>query len=163
MFDNNTHQWFYENLCTLLIHAGTIVDWSFFVQHAEEFFESINNDAFSGPQWVNLFQINEPVYKELVRGECKTMPLLELRWRVGLYSEEDSLDDHTGWNMQNALTIKIVMELDGGTCCWPVTRRIEEGDEVDEEGKGAAGAYRDMSQGDWQARQGQWMGQQDER
>ncbi|GKD82978.1 hypothetical protein Tco_1349817 [Tanacetum coccineum] len=79
-------------------------------------------EKITRPQWVNLFQINELVYRELVRefftsfefkdyafkgnpkfkgvsfrmgGEYRTMSLLELGWRVGLYSEEDSLDDHT--------------------------------------------------------------------
>ncbi|GJU44561.1 hypothetical protein Tco_1201827 [Tanacetum coccineum] len=74
----------------------------------QAFFESINKDPFSGPQWVNLFQINENVYRELVheflasfefdaspyrydpnhlgvrfrlRGEQREISLLELGWR----------------------------------------------------------------------------------
>nr|GFC24278.1 hypothetical protein [Tanacetum cinerariifolium] len=123
MFNNNTHQGSYDNLHTLPIHSGTIVNWSFFVQHglANSFFESINNDPFSVPQWVNLFQINKLVYRELVHeffasfefknhaskgnpkfkgvsfrlgGEYMTMSLLELGWRIGLYSEENSLNYH---------------------------------------------------------------------
>ncbi|GJW36430.1 hypothetical protein Tco_0059350 [Tanacetum coccineum] len=235
MFDNDTHQGFYDTLLKLLIHAETIVDWSFFVQHglAGEFFKSINNDAFSRPQWVNLFQINEPVYKELVYELFASFEFKDYTSRGDpKFMGEDSLDDHTRWSMQNALTIKveddwkgfwpnigdgefivrgmsvkkirdprvriardvnvlrggmfvtriprsfgllssamvdalsveprahtfikkslvtieIVMELDGGTCCWPTTRGIGEGDEVKEEGEGFAGAYKDMSQGDW--------------
>ncbi|GJV92461.1 zinc finger, CCHC-type containing protein [Tanacetum coccineum] len=173
----------------------------------------------------------------LLGGEYRTMSLLELGWRVRLYSEEDSLENHTRISMQRALTIKaednqrgfwpnigdgefvgvvchipywlarymrrardmnvlcgemfvtritrsfgllsgamvdalsvesractfikkslvtmeIVMELDGGTCCWPATRRIKEGNEMKEEVEDPAVAYQDMSRGDWQKRQG---------
>ncbi|GJX32813.1 hypothetical protein Tco_0242668 [Tanacetum coccineum] len=50
------------------IHPGDVIDWDLFATHglAREFFKSINTDAFTGPQWANLFQINEPVYRELV-------------------------------------------------------------------------------------------------
>ncbi|GJS71780.1 retrotransposon ORF1 [Tanacetum coccineum] len=34
---------------------------------AQPFFDFINTDTFSGPQWVNLFQINEPIFRKLVR------------------------------------------------------------------------------------------------
>ncbi|GJR18099.1 putative reverse transcriptase domain-containing protein [Tanacetum coccineum] len=39
-------------------------------------------------------------------GEYRTMSLLELGWRVRLYSEEDSLDDHTRLSMQHTLAVK---------------------------------------------------------
>ncbi|GJY41869.1 hypothetical protein Tco_0429139 [Tanacetum coccineum] len=75
---------------------------SFFVQHglANDFFESINNDPFSGPQWVNLFQIHELVYRELVR---EFFALFEFK---DYASKGDSLDDHTKLSMQHALPIK---------------------------------------------------------
>ncbi|GJU80342.1 hypothetical protein Tco_1282707 [Tanacetum coccineum] len=240
MFDNDTHQGFYETLLKLPIHTGTIVHWSFFVQHglAGEFFESINNDAFSRPQWVNLFQINEPVYKELVHELFASFEFKDYTSRGDPKFKGVSFRLWGRWSMQNALTIKveddwkgfwpnigdgefivrgmsmkkirdprvriardvnvlcrgmfvtriprsfgllssamvdavsveprahtfikkslvtmeIVMELDGGTCCWPTIRGIREGDEVEEEGEGFVGAYKDMSRGYWQARQGQ--------
>ncbi|GJT81441.1 hypothetical protein Tco_1055783 [Tanacetum coccineum] len=34
---------------------------------AQPFFNFINTDTFSRPQWVNLFQINEPIFRDLVR------------------------------------------------------------------------------------------------
>ncbi|GKB31299.1 zinc finger, CCHC-type containing protein [Tanacetum coccineum] len=45
-----------------------VIDWSFLANHGldRSFFDSINTNNFSGPQWVNLFQINELVYRELV-------------------------------------------------------------------------------------------------
>nr|GFA14906.1 hypothetical protein [Tanacetum cinerariifolium] len=51
------------------IHSRDIIDWEFLASQGlyQAFFESINKDPFSGPQWVNLFQINENVYQELVR------------------------------------------------------------------------------------------------
>ncbi|GJS92002.1 hypothetical protein Tco_0774638 [Tanacetum coccineum] len=57
----------------------TVINWSLFVDNGLErgFFESIHIDPFFGPQWANLFRINEPVYYEL---DSVT------RWRHILYS-----------------------------------------------------------------------------
>ncbi|GJW38086.1 hypothetical protein Tco_0063931 [Tanacetum coccineum] len=68
MFDNSRHQGFYHTIMDLLILSEPVVDWAFFTQHglAADFFKSINRVNFSRPQWVNLFQINEPIYRELV-------------------------------------------------------------------------------------------------
>ncbi|GKB93245.1 hypothetical protein Tco_0979382 [Tanacetum coccineum] len=78
--------------------------------------------------------------------------------------------------MVNALSVKpqvhvfkkamgVVMDLGRGTCCWPATRQVGEDDEaeeaVGEEAGGSADVYRNMSRGDWQAREGQWIDQQD--
>nr|GEW15353.1 zinc finger, CCHC-type [Tanacetum cinerariifolium] len=51
------------------IHPRDVIDWDFLANQglAHSFLNSINTDLFSGPQWMNLFQIIEPVYRELVR------------------------------------------------------------------------------------------------
>ncbi|GKA25457.1 hypothetical protein Tco_0711566 [Tanacetum coccineum] len=69
--------------------------------------------------------------------------------------------------------MRVIMELHEGKCCWPATREVTgEGGGDDEEGDGegrnkgiggSADNYRNMSQGEWQVHQAQWMGQQDER
>nr|GEV38105.1 hypothetical protein [Tanacetum cinerariifolium] len=76
VFDNDTHQMNYHSLATRSIHSRTIIDSSFFTKHGLEtdFFRSINTYPFSDPQWVNLFQINEPIYQELV---CKFFTAIE--------------------------------------------------------------------------------------
>ncbi|GJS38841.1 hypothetical protein Tco_0563884 [Tanacetum coccineum] len=103
----------HNNLAGCPIHSGDVVDWDFLLNKglAQSFFDSINIDPFSKPQWVNLFQINEPIFRELVReffasfefdpspcrydplhkgvtfrlgGVEREMSLLELGWRVGL-------------------------------------------------------------------------------
>ncbi|GKB08219.1 hypothetical protein Tco_0836503 [Tanacetum coccineum] len=66
----------------------------------------------------------------------------------------------------------VIMELYEGECCWPATREVMgEGECDDEEGnreggnegiEGSADIYRNMSQGECQVHQAQWMGQQDE-
>ncbi|GJY56254.1 hypothetical protein Tco_0455369 [Tanacetum coccineum] len=90
LFDNRNHQMNYNNLAGRSIHSTDVV---------------------------NLFQINEPIFRELVReffasfefdaspcryeplhkgvtfrlgGVEKEMSLLEFGWRVGLYSEKES-------------------------------------------------------------------------
>ncbi|GJY16475.1 hypothetical protein Tco_0386897 [Tanacetum coccineum] len=59
----------HDTLVTHPIHSGNVIDWAFLASHGlnVSFFESIYSDPFSGPQWANLFQINERVYRELVR------------------------------------------------------------------------------------------------
>ncbi|GJW88696.1 hypothetical protein Tco_0164036, partial [Tanacetum coccineum] len=68
LFDNGNHQMNYNNLVGHSIHLGDVVDWEFLSNKglAQPFFNFINTDTFSGPQWVNLFQINEPILRELV-------------------------------------------------------------------------------------------------
>ncbi|GJX23420.1 hypothetical protein Tco_0227865 [Tanacetum coccineum] len=41
-----------------------------------------------------------------LRGECRTMSLLELGWRVELYLEDFAFDDGNIWILQNSLTVK---------------------------------------------------------
>ncbi|GJZ36610.1 hypothetical protein Tco_0582801 [Tanacetum coccineum] len=69
LFDNGNHQMNYNNLVGRSIHSGDVVDSEFLSNNglARPFFDFINTDTFSGPQWVNLFQINEPIFRELVR------------------------------------------------------------------------------------------------
>ncbi|GJS83885.1 hypothetical protein Tco_0750426 [Tanacetum coccineum] len=125
LFNSGNHQMNYNNLVGCSIHSRDAVDWEFLSNKglAQPFFDFINTDTFSGPQWVNLFQINEPIFRELIReffasfefdaspcryeplhkgvtfrlgGVEREMPLLEFGWRVGLYSERES---------QNAMTL----------------------------------------------------------
>ncbi|GJU45948.1 hypothetical protein Tco_1203214 [Tanacetum coccineum] len=99
---------------------------------AQSFFNSINTDTFSGPQWVNLFQINKPIFRELVReffasfefdaspcrydplhkgvtfrlgGVEREMSLLEFGWRVGLYNEGEPRDVATLSGLRGAETV----------------------------------------------------------
>nr|GEV00383.1 hypothetical protein [Tanacetum cinerariifolium] len=78
-----------------------------------EFFDSINTNPFSGPQWEHLFRIYESLYRELVReffatyvfgaatcrhdpraagiqfrlgGELRSLSFVEFCWRISLYS-----------------------------------------------------------------------------
>ncbi|GJU14867.1 hypothetical protein Tco_1142833 [Tanacetum coccineum] len=96
---------------TFQIQSGPVVDWAFFTQHGlvDEFFQNINRDAFSGPHWVNLFQINEPVYRESTREFFASFEFKDNSSRtnpVGLYSEDFASDDQNRWTLQNALTVK---------------------------------------------------------
>ncbi|GJY29308.1 hypothetical protein Tco_0405075 [Tanacetum coccineum] len=134
LFDNGNHQMNYNNLVGRFIHSRDVVDWEFLSNKglAQPFFNFINTDTFSGPQWVNLFQINEPIFRELVRvffasfkfdatpcryeplhkgvtfrlgGVEREMSLLELGWRVGLYSERESRDVATLSSLRGAKTV----------------------------------------------------------
>ncbi|GKB38603.1 hypothetical protein Tco_0883545 [Tanacetum coccineum] len=134
LFDNEDHQMNYNNLAGRSIHSGDVVDWEFLSNKGltQSFFDSINIDPFSGPQWANLFQINEPIFCELTReffasfefdatpcrydplhkgvtfrlgGVEREIPLLEFGWRVGLYSERESRDVVTLSGLRNAETV----------------------------------------------------------
>ncbi|GKC27228.1 hypothetical protein Tco_1034522 [Tanacetum coccineum] len=134
LFDNGNHQMNYNNLVGRSIHSGDVVDWEFLSNKglAQPFFDFINTDTFSGPQWVNFFQINEPIFREVVReffasfefdaSPCRYKPLhrgvtfrlggvereislLKLGWRVGLYSEGEYRDVATLSGLRNADTV----------------------------------------------------------
>ncbi|GJS15076.1 hypothetical protein Tco_0409548 [Tanacetum coccineum] len=134
LFDIRNHQMNYNNLVGHSIHPGDVVDWEFLSNKglAQPFFNFINTDTIFGPQWVNLFQINEPILRELVReffasfefdatpctyeslykgvifrlgGVEREMSLLELGWRVGLYSEGESKDVVTLSGLRGAETV----------------------------------------------------------
>ncbi|GKA51659.1 hypothetical protein Tco_0744855 [Tanacetum coccineum] len=141
-FDNDTHEMNYNALVLRSIHSRAVIDWSFLAENGLErgFFESIHSDPFSGPHWSNLFLINELVYRELVQelfstfelevvafrnnpeharihfrlgGEQRMLSLVELGWRVGLYSEAQGGEHGTVTSLYNAVTVKaeqLIME-----------------------------------------------------
>ncbi|GKB51444.1 hypothetical protein Tco_0902197 [Tanacetum coccineum] len=197
----------YDTLSRRPIHSGDVIDWEFLARQNldQAFFDSISTDPFSGPQWGNLFRVNEPIYRELAReffasfefeasacrydpkhngvrfrlgGEPREVSLLELGRRVRLYTERRSRDNATLNGLSRAETVKanhLLMEFwptirDSGFN--PTTRAVEEEEEAEEEAEGevanegaggSAKMYWNMSQGNWQARQAQWMDQQGER
>nr|GEW86967.1 hypothetical protein [Tanacetum cinerariifolium] len=61
--------------------------------HARNFFNNISTDNFTRPQWVNLFQINEPVYRELV-------------WEFFASIEFDSVAHSTRSGLRRGKTVK---------------------------------------------------------
>nr|GEW62785.1 MAK10-like protein [Tanacetum cinerariifolium] len=155
VFENSTHQLHYETLARLPIHSEDVIDWEFLANQglAHSFLNSINTDPFSGPQWMNLFQINEPVYRELLREFFSSFEFDSYPYRM-----------------------RVIIKLHNGGCCWLVTRKdeVKEEDEGDDGGDEATGGYvghervggstdiyRNMCQGDWQVRQARWMDQED--
>ncbi|GJT30567.1 hypothetical protein Tco_0910842 [Tanacetum coccineum] len=148
VFESGVHQLNYDTLVRHPIHSGDVIDWEFLARQNldQAFFNSINTDPFFGPQWGNLFHVNEPVYRELVReffasfefdaspyrydpnhlgvrfslgGEQKEISLLELGWRVGLYYERQSRENATLSRLRNDDTVKesrLLMEF------WPTIR-----------------------------------------
>ncbi|GKG17512.1 hypothetical protein Tco_0362469, partial [Tanacetum coccineum] len=122
----------YNNLVGCSIHSEDVVDWEFLSNKglAQPFFDFINTDTFSGLQWVNLFQINEPIFRKLLREFfasfefdatlCRYEPLhkgVTFGWRVGLYSKGESRDVATLSGLRNA-------EIVNATCLthsfWPI-------------------------------------------
>ncbi|GJX30691.1 hypothetical protein Tco_0240546 [Tanacetum coccineum] len=55
---------------------------------------------------------------------------------------------------KSLITMKALLDLGGGVCCWPATLQVREGDEVEEatnkKAGGSAEMYRGMSMGGWQ-------------
>nr|GEX69168.1 zinc finger, CCHC-type [Tanacetum cinerariifolium] len=132
-------------------------------------------------------------WNSLRRDEQREISLLEFGWRIGLYTQEQATENTTLGMLINYNTVhedRLLMEfwprignglftlrntkLHGGMCVSPgVVAMEKEDDEADDEevggdvghreAKGSANPCRNMSQGDWQAHQAHWMGQQDER
>ncbi|GKB38097.1 hypothetical protein Tco_0883039, partial [Tanacetum coccineum] len=69
VFEDGVHQIHFDTLARRRIHSRDVIDWEFLAHHnlEQEFFNSISTDPFSWPQWGNLFRVNEPIYRELVR------------------------------------------------------------------------------------------------
>ncbi|GKB88209.1 hypothetical protein Tco_0960481 [Tanacetum coccineum] len=111
VFENSTHQLRYDTLARRPIHPRDVIDWEFLANQglARSFLNSINTDPFSGPQWMNLFQINESVYRELIGGEQREMSLLEFGWRIGLYTKQKSRDRATLSGLGNT-KVKSIMD-----------------------------------------------------
>ncbi|GJS22424.1 hypothetical protein Tco_0451056 [Tanacetum coccineum] len=134
----------------------------------------------------------EPLYKGVtfrLGGVEREISLLELGWRVSLYSKRKSRDVATlsglrraemvnsthppphDYRKKSLVKMGVIIELHEGECCWPVTRGVIEEDEGDDEegdgergnegSGGSADIYQNMSTGDWQVRQARWMDQQD--
>ncbi|GJW27520.1 hypothetical protein Tco_0044395 [Tanacetum coccineum] len=98
----------YDTLARRPIHWGEVIDWEFLARQnlGQAFFNSISTDPFSGPQWGNLFCVNEPVYRELV---CEFFASFEFDaspCRVSLYSERQSRKNATLSGLRNGDTIK---------------------------------------------------------
>ncbi|GKC61850.1 hypothetical protein Tco_1089448 [Tanacetum coccineum] len=94
LFDNEDHQMNYNNLAGRS-HSGDVTDWEFLSNKglAQSFFDFINTDHFSGPQWANLFQINKPIFRELTHEFCTTFefdatPCRDVATLSGLRNEE---------------------------------------------------------------------------
>ncbi|GKA35019.1 hypothetical protein Tco_0721510 [Tanacetum coccineum] len=108
IFENGVHQMRYETLARYPVHSGDVIDWEFLANQGLEhsFLNSINTDPFSGPQWMNLFRINEPVYRELVWEFFSSFEFDAPPCRVGLYTKQQSRDRATLSGLSRAETVK---------------------------------------------------------
>ncbi|GJZ63115.1 hypothetical protein Tco_0619536 [Tanacetum coccineum] len=88
----------------------------------------------------------DPLHKGVtfrLGGVKREMSLLELRWRVGLYSERESRDVATVSGLRREETVNLTHLLYEGECYFPVTRGVVEEDKGDdEEGDGELEALR---------------------
>ncbi|GJR72215.1 hypothetical protein Tco_0084580 [Tanacetum coccineum] len=106
-FNNDTHQMNYDTLLTRSIHSGTIIDWIFLTEQglekelARKFFTTFEFGAFTSrtnPMHVGVhFRLG---------GKQRLLSLVELGWRIGLYSKAEGGENSTGFALQNAKTIK---------------------------------------------------------
>ncbi|GJS90084.1 hypothetical protein Tco_0772720 [Tanacetum coccineum] len=105
LFDNEDHQINYNTLTRRSIHFGDVVDWEFLSNKglAQSFLDSINTDPFSGPQWANLFQINEPIFHELAREFFASFEFNATPF--GLYSKRESREVATLSGLRNVVMV----------------------------------------------------------
>ncbi|GJS35843.1 hypothetical protein Tco_0534225 [Tanacetum coccineum] len=98
----------YETLARRRIHSGDVIDWELLAQHNldQEFFNSICTDPLSGPQWGNLFRINEPIYRELVREFFALFDFDTSPSRTGLYSHEQAMENAAPSRLRNCSTVR---------------------------------------------------------
>ncbi|GJZ28503.1 hypothetical protein Tco_0573150 [Tanacetum coccineum] len=107
----------HNNLVGRSIHSGDVVDWEFLSNKglAQSFFDSINTLS-PDHNGSTFFKSTSPSSASLLGGIEREMPLLELEWRVGLYSKRESRDVATLSRLRGALTVN-------SNClnhlCWP--------------------------------------------
>ncbi|GJX66044.1 hypothetical protein Tco_0300387 [Tanacetum coccineum] len=103
IFDDGVHQMHNDTLAMHPIYSENVLDWEFLANHGlnTSFFKSIHSDPFSVLQSVNPSpnqRTYEPEHKGVkfrLGGEERKISLLELGWRLGLYSENQYKEDST--------------------------------------------------------------------
>ncbi|GJV22724.1 hypothetical protein Tco_1375419 [Tanacetum coccineum] len=170
---SDTHQGHYDTILRRSIHPGSVIDWPFLTTQglSRNFFDSISIDAFTRPQWYDPKRLGVSFR---LGSKSRMISLLELGWRVGLYSKEQSRLTSTRSGLRRGETVKVdhaLMEF------WPIigdgdfvvggmaVKKVRdsrvrlaivvwEDDEVEEaagkEVGGSADVYQNMSRGDWQ-------------
>nr|GEV65905.1 hypothetical protein [Tanacetum cinerariifolium] len=118
-YNTTSSRRYYDNVSRPPIHPGSVIDWAFLTTHGlgRNLFNSINTDAFTRLQWANLFQMDEPVFRE-----PKKMSFLKFGWRVGLYFEEQFSLSSTKSVLRRGESVKaehVLMQF------WPITRDYE--------------------------------------
>nr|GEW80614.1 hypothetical protein [Tanacetum cinerariifolium]GEZ22032.1 hypothetical protein [Tanacetum cinerariifolium] len=111
LFNNGNPQINYNNFDGRFIRFRDVVDWEFHSNKglAQPFFNFINTNTLSGPQWVNLFQINEAIFHELIREFFASFEFDATPCRVGLYSEGESRDAATLCGLRNSKTSTLLV------------------------------------------------------
>nr|GEV32400.1 hypothetical protein [Tanacetum cinerariifolium] len=117
VFKNGVHQMYYDALTRRRIHPGDIIDWEFLASQGldQAFFEYDPNHL---GVWFRP------------GGEQKEISLLELGWRVGLYSKKQS---------KESMTLKVEEEDDKAS-------KAAGGDASNEGAGGSTEMYRNISQ-----------------
>ncbi|GKA37603.1 retrovirus-related pol polyprotein from transposon TNT 1-94 [Tanacetum coccineum] len=92
-----------------LIGRRDIIYWEFLARQNlnQAFFDSISTDPFSRPQWGNLFRVNEPIYRELVREFFSSFKFEASAYKVSLYIERRSRDNVTLNGLSRAEIVKV--------------------------------------------------------
>ncbi|GJV21634.1 hypothetical protein Tco_1370654 [Tanacetum coccineum] len=164
VFEDGVHQMHFDTLSRRCIHSGNVIDWEFLAHNnlEQEFFNFICTDPFSGPQWGNLFRINEPIYRELVREFFALFNFDASPSRCNPSHLGQAMENTTLGRLRNCNTIRedrllmefwprirnensliaiwVIMELHGGMCVWPIVMaEEEEDDEGDDEGDDGVG------------------------
>ncbi|GJT88538.1 hypothetical protein Tco_1070255 [Tanacetum coccineum] len=161
VFDNGKHQMHHDTLTRRPIHFEDV-----YRELVREFFASFEFDASPcryDPKHLGV--------KFRLGGEQREISLLELGWRVGLYTRRKSMENVTLNGLSRAETGKVpkeyegkeldfvepfphvfkkksliamgvVIELHNGACFWPATREVEEDDEAEKAAKEEEGNER---------------------
>ncbi|GJX41306.1 hypothetical protein Tco_0256296 [Tanacetum coccineum] len=90
VFENGVHQLNYDPIARRPIHSGDVINWEFLT---DQYLDQVYDPEHLG-------------VKFRLGGEQREMSLLELGWRVGLYSERKSRENATLSGLSRAETVK---------------------------------------------------------
>ncbi|GJS76691.1 hypothetical protein Tco_0726572 [Tanacetum coccineum] len=101
VFESGVHQMRHDALSRCHIHSEDIIDWDFLASQVREFFGSFEFD--SSPC---RYDPNHLGVRFRLGGEQKEISLLELGWRIGLYSERQSRESATLSGLRKGVIVK---------------------------------------------------------
>nr|GEW10536.1 hypothetical protein [Tanacetum cinerariifolium] len=108
IFKNGVPEMLHGTLATRPIHPENVIPAIILMGDSSRASNPILSPALNGRTYSELTNVYDPEHKgvKLRLGEERKISLLELGWRIGLYSEDQSREDNTRTKLNKEVTVK---------------------------------------------------------